>query len=154
MEHLDSYWYYLAVPNRISESATMFAAHTPIFFWDSWAHNQGQQLLTQKDDESPLHCSCAGHIHKTEHHSGSSLCVYAKSLQSCLTLCNPMDCSPPGSSVHGILYARIPVGCYALLQGIFPTQGSNPCLLRLLNWQSGSLSLVPPGKSLNPPHKF
>ena len=27
--------------------------------------------------------------------------------QSCLTLCNPMDCSPPGSSVHGILQARI-----------------------------------------------
>ena len=30
-----------------------------------------------------------------------------KSLQSCLTLCNPMDCSLPGSSVHGILKARI-----------------------------------------------
>ena len=27
--------------------------------------------------------------------------------QSCLTLCNPMDCSPPGSSVHGILLARL-----------------------------------------------
>ena len=27
--------------------------------------------------------------------------------QSCPTLCNPMDCSPPGSSVHGILQARI-----------------------------------------------
>ena len=33
--------------------------------------------------------------------------VRAKSLQSCLTLCNPMDCSPPGSSVQGILQARI-----------------------------------------------
>ena len=31
----------------------------------------------------------------------------AKLLQSCLTLCNPVDCSPPGSSVHGILQARI-----------------------------------------------
>ena len=30
----------------------------------------------------------------------------AKSLQLCLTLCDPMDCSPPGSSVHGILQAR------------------------------------------------
>ena len=28
--------------------------------------------------------------------------------QSCLTLCNPMDCNPPGSSVHGILHTRIP----------------------------------------------
>ena len=35
------------------------------------------------------------------------VCMRAKSLQSCLTLCDPMDCSPPGSSVHGILQARI-----------------------------------------------
>ena len=34
-------------------------------------------------------------------------CVHAKSLQSCLILCDPMDCTPPGSSVHGILQARI-----------------------------------------------
>ena len=33
--------------------------------------------------------------------------VHAKSLQSCPTLCNPMDSSPPGYSVHGILQARI-----------------------------------------------
>ena len=47
-----------------------------------------------------------------------------------LTLCNPMDCSTPGSSVHRDspgMNAR--VGCYAVLQGIFPTQGSNPGLL-------------------------
>ena len=31
----------------------------------------------------------------------------AKSLQLCPTLCDPMDCSPPGSSIHGILHARI-----------------------------------------------
>ena len=34
-------------------------------------------------------------------------CMCAESLQSCLTLCDPMDCSPPGSSVHGALQARI-----------------------------------------------
>ena len=34
-------------------------------------------------------------------------CIHAKFLQSCPTLCDPMDCSPPGSSVHGILQARI-----------------------------------------------
>ena len=34
------------------------------------------------------------------------VCVCAQSLQLCLTLCNPMDCSPPGSSVHGILQAQ------------------------------------------------
>ena len=35
------------------------------------------------------------------------VCVCAKSLQSCPTLCDPLDCSPPGSSVHEILQARI-----------------------------------------------
>ena len=52
--------------------------------------------------------------------------VHAKSLWSCPTLCNPMDCNPPSSSAQGILQARITgVGCHALLQGIFPTQGLN-----------------------------
>ena len=37
----------------------------------------------------------------------STVCVHAKSLQSCLTLCDPMDCNPPSSSVHGILQAKI-----------------------------------------------
>ena len=51
----------------------------------------------------------------------------AKSLQSCLTLCDPKDCSPPGSSVHGILQARI-LQWVAMpsSRGIFPTQASNP----------------------------
>ena len=51
--------------------------------------------------------------------------------QSCPTLCDPMDCRLPGSSVHVILPARVltGVGCHFLLQGIFPTQGSNPGLL-------------------------
>ena len=53
--------------------------------------------------------------------------LHSKLLQSCLTLCNPLDHSPPGSSIHGILQARIMEwGCLAHLQGIFPTQGSNP----------------------------
>ena len=34
-------------------------------------------------------------------------CMHAQSLQSCLILCDPVDCSPPGSSVHGVLQARI-----------------------------------------------
>ena len=37
----------------------------------------------------------------------------AKSLQSCLTLCTPMDCSPPGSSLHGISQARV-MECVAI----------------------------------------
>jgi len=49
--------------------------------------------------------------------------------QSCLTLCDPMDCSLPSSSVHGILQARIWSGLLCHLQGIFPTEGSNPGFL-------------------------
>ena len=40
----------------------------------------------------------------------------AKSLQSCPALCNPIDCSPPGSSVHGIFQVRVlPWGAIAFL---------------------------------------
>ena len=49
--------------------------------------------------------------------------------QSCPTLCDPVDCSLPGSSVHGDSPGKnTGVGCSALLQGIFPTQGLNPGL--------------------------
>ena len=50
--------------------------------------------------------------------------------QSCPILCNPMDCSPPGSSVHEDSPGKnTGVSCHALLQGIFPTQESKPGLL-------------------------
>ena len=46
-----------------------------------------------------------------------------------MTLWNPMNCSPPGSSVHGDAPGKnTGMGCHALLQGIFQTQGSNPGL--------------------------
>ena len=64
------------------------------------------------------------------------VCVYiythseSEVAQLCPTLCDPMDCSLPGSSVHGILPGKdIGVDCYFHLQGIFLTQGSNPGLL-------------------------
>ena len=41
------------------------------------------------------------------------------------------------------------MGCHAFLQGIFPTQLSNPHFLYLLHWQAGSILLVPPGKPLS-----
>ena len=56
-------------------------------------------------------------------------CMHAKLLQSCLTLCDPMDPSPPGSSVHGILQARILewVACPPL--GDLPNPGTEPVYL-------------------------
>ena len=75
--------------------------------------------------------------------------VHAKSLQSCLTLCDSMDYRLLGSSVHGDSPGKnTGGGCHALLQGIFPTQGLNPHLLHLLHWYVGSLPLTPPRKHL------
>ena len=46
---------------------------------------------------------------------------------SCLTLCSPINCSLPGSSVHGNFPDKnTRVGCHSLRHGIIPTQGSNP----------------------------
>ena len=55
-------------------------------------------------------------------------CVFLV-IQSCLVLCNPVDCSLPRSSVHRDSPVKnTEMGCHALLQGIFPTQGWNPGL--------------------------
>ena len=50
----------------------------------------------------------------------------------------PCPCDSPGKNTG--------VGCYPLLQGIFPTQGSNPLFLCLLHWQAGTSPQAPPGK--------
>ena len=67
--------------------------------------------------------------------------MHARSVARHVRLCNPVDCSPPDTSVRGILQARRLEWAAALLQGIFPTPESNPHLLRLLHWQAGSLPL-------------
>ena len=76
--------------------------------------------------------------------------------QSCLTLCNPMDCLPPGSSVHESSSGKNNgVGCHAFLQGIFPTQGPNLSLFCLLHRQVDSLTVEPTGKpNVSPIHGF
>ena len=75
-----------------------------------------------------------GSSHSSASPPPSNRCMCA---HSCPALRNPMDCSPPGCSVHGILQVRILEWVvHFLLQGIFPTQGSNP---HLLHWQTDSL---------------
>ena len=81
------------------------------------------------------------------------VCVCVKVAQSCPTLCEPLDCSLPGSSAHGIPQARknTRVASCSLLQRIFLTQGSNPGLPI-----EGGLIFEPPGKpigSINPEQK-
>ena len=56
-------------------------------------------------------------------------CAVCLVTQSCPILCDPMNCNPPGFSVHGDSPSRnIGLDCHALLQGIFPTQRPNPGL--------------------------
>ena len=58
------------------------------------------------------------------------LCVCVLVTQLCLTLCHPMDCTLPGSSVHGILQATtLEQVSIPFSRGIFPTQGLNPGVL-------------------------
>ena len=64
-------------------------------------------------------------------------------LQSCLTLCTPMDCRPPNCSVHGILQARI------LQWFAMPSRGSSrprdqTHVFCFQHWQAGSLPIVSP----------
>ena len=65
-----------------------------------------------------------------------SVCVLCAQSHSCSTLCSPMDCSPPGSSDHGIFQATILESVSTMLQGIFLTQGS-PAL-------AGGFFITPP----------
>ena len=60
-----------------------------------------------------------------------------------IRLCDPMGHSPPGSRPWDSPGKKTGVGCHALLQGIFLTQGSNQLLL---HWQADSLLLAPPEK--------
>ena len=66
----------------------------------------------------------------------------AQSLQSCLTVCDSMDCSPPGSSAHGILQAKVLewLAISSSRGSSQPWDGTQ--VFRLLHWQAGSLPLA------------
>ena len=73
--------------------------------------------------------------------SNSAGCLYVLVTQLCLTLCHPMDCSPPGSSVHGdSLGKNAGVVCHT------PSRGSEP---RSPTFQADSLPFEPPGQPKN-----
>ena len=92
--------------------------------YTSASFHQENQTLSQNNISIPthlIHWPDVGHLAIPNHKNES---------QSCLTLCNLMDCSLPGSSVHGDSPGKnTGVGSLALLQGIFPTQELNLGLL-------------------------
>ena len=106
--------------------------------WDSPGKNAGVGC------HCLLQCNLSVHKSVTALQWSVEYCV--KSLQAQTFLCNPMDCSPPGCSVRGILQARIPEWvAISSSRGLFPTQALNLNLLCLLHCQEGSLPPVPPG---------
>ena len=72
--------------------------------------------------------------------------LYAKSLLLCTTLCNPIDCSLPGSSVHGILQVRILDWVAIPFPGNLPDPGIEPGSLTL---QADCSQSEPPGLAHN-----
>ena len=105
--------------------------------WNSPDKNTGEScdfllgiFLTQALNLGPLHCSQSPALQadslQLSHLIGDMLCLVS---QSHLTLFNPMDCTPSSFSVHRDSPGKnTGMGCHALLQGIFPTQGRNPGL--------------------------
>ena len=66
-------------------------------------------------------------------------------IQLRLTLCKPLDCSLPGSSVNGILQANILEGLPLPSPSDLPDPGVEPLSLMFPDWQTASLLLVPHG---------
>ena len=79
------------------------------------------------------------------------LCVRAQSFQACLTLCDPMGCSPSGSSVHGILQARIVewVAMTSSRGSSLPRDWTSSVSYVHLHWQVVSLPLAPSANGKN-----
>ena len=87
------------------------------YLWHGNSQWQHVGSSSQGWNPGPLHCDLG--VLATDHQGspissnlallghGLLFCAAAKSLQLCPTLCDPMDCSPPGSSVHGILQVSI-----------------------------------------------
>ena len=100
--------------------------HFGTWAWTRHAANDGHP-----EGLPPRVCAVGYRVGERQNQAGWTLdvflgaCMHAKSLQSCPTLCDPMDSSPPGSSIHGIVQARI-LGCHALLQGDLPNPGIEP----------------------------
>ena len=94
--------------------------------WDKPSHINScmEQQLRLRGQKWQSYCLSRGYRYRLPACSVARLCAI---------LCDPMDCCPPDSSVHGISSKNTGAGCHFLLPGIFLTQGSNP---HLLHWQA------------------
>ena len=99
-------------------------------------------------DRGRLLCVCLVLWFRLSVFASASWVPVCLAAQSGPTLRNPVDCSPPDSSVHGILQARILEGAAMPSSRGSSQPRDQTHLLCLLHWQAGSLPLAPPGKPL------
>ena len=117
--------------------------------WENWQNRSSDRCL-QEPIYEPDSCTSSwrrlGDMYSPRDQQYCTLLCLVP--QSCLTLCDPMGCSPPGSSVHRDSPGKnTGMGCHSLLQGNFPTQESNGGLLHC-RWVLYQLSF--PGVLLLP----
>ena len=137
--HCEMMIFICSVTSVVSNSCNSMDCSLPGSFpWDFPSKNTGVGCHFLFQGIFPIQGSNPGLLHCRQilywlsHQGGPDdiymlLCLGA---QLCPTLCNPTDCSLPGSSVHGDYPDKnTRAGCHALLQGIFPTQGLNTGLL-------------------------
>ena len=116
-----------------------------LYHWDTWEASHASMEINKyissyhlkKKKKDFYHWSwCSQEASKWRPYISRSYFYCCSVTQSCPTLCNdPMNCSPPGSSVHGILQARILEWvAISFSRGSSQTRRSNPCLL---HWQTG-----------------
>ena len=111
----------------------------------TYSFNQESKIFFQNSRKLLFSIQMFLHFHLNDY--SWYACMHAKLLLLCLSLCDPMDCSLARLLCTWDSSGKnIRVGFCALLQGIFLTQGSNPCLLHLLHWHEDSLPLAPPRK--------
>ena len=99
-----------------------------ILEWGAIPSSRGSSQPRDQTHMSYVSPTLAGRFFTTSitWQTGTSI-QFSSVAQLCLILCDPVNCSPWGSSVHGDSPGKnTGVGCHTLLQGIFPTQGSNP----------------------------
>ena len=108
------WWQWVRLDNIIAFFFRLFFYHCLTATWSEVAVLQQENGIAQlwvtgllvKTLRSPCNCQVSFWISEAAF-SHCLMCMHAKSLQLYPTLCDPIDCSPPGSSVHRILQARI-----------------------------------------------
>ena len=101
---------------------------SPLLHWRNLRQHLRGPMPGPWGTKAWLGCGSTAHIMKSPAQSLLSVHLIT---ELCPTLCDSMDCSPPGSSVQGETPGKnTTVGCHGLLQGVFPTPGLNSGLPR------------------------